>query len=60
VDDGVDAFIRRNQGVEIADIGDDIRVRTGVASETNGIEATAGGAPGFHHEPADQAVGARD
>ena len=60
VDDGVDAGAGGNQGVEIADIGDDVRVGTGAASETDRIEAAAGRAPGVHHEPADQAVGARD
>jgi hypothetical protein len=60
MDDGVDAGAGGNQGVEVADIGDDVGVGAGVASESDRVEATAGGAPGVHHEPADQAVGAGD
>jgi hypothetical protein len=60
VDDGVDAFAGGNQAVKVADIGDDVRVGTGAASQTDRIEGAAGGPPGIHHEPADQAAGARD
>jgi len=51
VDDGVDAAARRNQGVEVADIGDDVCVGTGAASETDRIEAAARARQAFITNP---------